>query len=98
MDISPVASAQQIDMTVLRPEEISQETDLLLIKSGFGDKRRDRVYWEENPSFSSDLADSLWEQCTKLRVMGFDTISLSSWTDRELGRQAHRLSSIFNSR
>jgi len=90
VDISPVTPAQQIDMTVLQFGKILPETDLLLIKTGFGEKRSDQVYWEENPSFSSDLAEYLRKQCTKLRVMGFDTISLSSWKDRELGRKAHR--------
>lgn len=89
VDISPIEPEQQIDLTVLPVEIIPADADLLILKTGFGKMRGDPVYWNANPSFSPDLADALRGHCPNLRVMGFDTISLSSWTDRDLGKEAH---------
>ncbi len=90
VDISPITPEQHIDLTVLPVENIPVDVDLLIVKTGFGKMRGDSMYWSSNPSFSPDLADALRERCPNLRAMGFDTISLSPWTDRDLGRQTHR--------
>jgi kynurenine formamidase len=44
----------------------------------------------ENPVFHPELADFLRYRFSSLRAIGFDAISISSWTDRMLGRIAHR--------
>ncbi len=74
----------------LKASSIPKDTELLLVKTGFGSLRQERMYWESNPAFSPELAGALREHCPVLRVMGFDSISLSSWLDRSLGRKAHR--------
>ena len=62
----------------------------VLIKTGFWRYRGEEIYWQNNPGFAPDLADYLRENCPQLRVLGFDTISLSSYSDRPLGRIAHK--------
>lgn len=89
LDISPIGSHQQINLASLPLESIPPDVDLLFIKTGFGKMRQDPIYWKSNPAFSPELADGLRKHFPKLRVMGFDTISLSSWTNRDLGRAAH---------
>lgn len=74
----------------LRITSIPKETELLLIKTGFGSIRHQRLYWEANPAYLPELADVLRERCLFLRVVGFDSISLSSWINRSLGREAHK--------
>jgi arylformamidase len=80
---------------IIGPENLAianapRETELLLIKTGFGQYRKDPLYWQENPGFHPDLADYLRQHFPALRVLGFDSISLSSFTNRNLGRQAHK--------
>jgi kynurenine formamidase len=81
--------------SVIAPESferccLSSSTDLLLIKTGFGSLRNKPAYCLENPIFLPELADFLRSKMPSLRAIGFDAISLSSWTDRLTGRTAHR--------
>ncbi|MDD4527204.1 MAG: cyclase family protein [Candidatus Margulisbacteria bacterium] len=66
------------------------EVDLLLIRTGFEQYRGTKRYWEENPGLSPDLAKFFRLNFPKLRCVGFDFISLSSWQHRAVGRESHR--------
>jgi len=90
IDISPVEPGTMIHSTDVRVESIPDDTDLLLIKTGFCDLRSDVVFWKENPGFSPELAGSFRKSLPHLRLFGFDSISLSSYLHREIGRQAHK--------
>ena len=69
---------------------VPNNTELLLIKTGFGQYRGQDMYSKQNPGFHPDLADYLRDTMPDLRVLGFDSISLSSFANRDLGRKAHR--------
>jgi arylformamidase len=90
VDISPIKPRQLIDFSFFRVDSIPEKVEILFIKTGFGKFRQDSVYWESNPAFAPSLADNLRSRFSKLRVIGFDTISLSSWKERIMGREAHR--------
>lgn len=64
--------------------------EILFIKTGMGKYRDQKFYWETNPGLSPALAKTLKEQYPSLRAVGIDSISISSWQNRELGREAHR--------
>jgi kynurenine formamidase len=64
--------------------------EILVIKTGICHRRESQAFWEENYGFHPDIADYLREYFPKIRVIGFDSISVSSLTDRMLGREAHR--------
>jgi len=66
------------------------DADMIIALTGLGRVRTSRDYWERNPIFLPEIADCIRDRFPKVRVFGFDTISLSSWTDRETGRRAHR--------
>jgi len=66
------------------------DIEFLLVKTGFSRLRGESVYWRENPGFSPDLAEKLRHFFPDLRLLGFDTISLTSYSDRALGRLAHK--------
>ena len=66
------------------------DTELLIIKTGFGIYRGQDDYSRNNPGFHPDLADYLRRSLPALRVIGFDSISLSSFANRDIGREAHR--------
>lgn len=71
-------------------EKIKNDTDLLLLKTGFEDCRGHEKYWKENPGFHRDCGIWLRENFPNLRGIGFDFISLTSYQHRDEGREAHR--------
>jgi len=73
-----------------RVDEIPSDTDFLILKTGFQQHRKSDTYWQLNPGLSPKLAGKLRQRCPNLRVTGFDFISLSSYQNREIGREAHR--------
>ena len=52
--------------------------------------RGSKKFWNNNPGISPNLANLLKLRCPNLRVLGMDTISLTSYQNRELGRESHR--------
>lgn len=69
---------------------IPRETDFLILKTGFGGFRNEDKFWSNNPGLSPELAAKLKFQCPKLKIIGLDTISLTSYKHREIGRVSHR--------
>jgi arylformamidase len=64
--------------------------EILIVKTGSCNFREDEKYWSENYGFHPDIYDILVEQFDNIRVFGFDTLSVSSFQNRELGREAHK--------
>lgn len=90
LHVFPVEPGTLIGPQNLELAGVDKDADLLLLKTNFGKRRNERVYWEENPGIEPDMASFLRENLPNLRVLGFDFISLSSFAHRELGRNAHR--------
>lgn len=90
IDISAALPCKAISPEMLEEFEVSPDIELLLLKTGSGRFRATPVYWQEGPVFRPELADHLRSRFSSLRAFGFDTISVSSWTDRPTGREAHR--------
>lgn len=66
------------------------ECDCLLIKTGFEQYRGTNVFWEENPGINPEIAFWIRENCPRLKLIGIDLVSISAWTNREIGRIAHK--------
>lgn len=71
-------------------KSIPMETDFLIIKTGFEKHRNEPVYWSSNPGLSPELAVWLRAERPKLKCIGFDFISITSYLNRPLGRVAHK--------
>lgn len=71
-------------------KSIPLDTEVLLIKTGFCNKRSEQVYWENNPGIKASSGAFLRSQYPYLKVIGFDFISLSSFQNRSEGRVAHQ--------
>ena len=69
---------------------VNDEYDMLLVKTGEEERRNSNDYVLSNFGFSPKIADFLREHFCSIRVMGFDTISVSSFADRIVGREAHK--------
>lgn len=73
------------DKIVTLPGDI----ELLILKTGFGSKRNEEVYWSSQPVIPASFAAMLRSAFPQLRVFGFDLISLTSKLDRPEGKKAH---------
>jgi arylformamidase len=70
--------------------DLNIDVELLLIKTGYENYRIQDKYWNDNPGLSSELASYFRTRFKKLRCIGFDFISLTSWNHRLEGRLSHR--------
>ena len=67
--------------------------DCLLIRTGFSKYRQSRndIYCEHNPCFTPQAARWLRQNFLDLKLIGIDTISLSSRAHKGVGSEAHRI-------
>ena len=70
--------------------DLSSEIEYLILKTGFGKFRKQKNYWNRNPGLSPGLAEHIRTICPKIKIVGFDFISVSSYQNRILGREAHK--------
>jgi arylformamidase len=75
---------------LLQVKQLPKNTDLLIVKSGFCNKRYTEDYWKNGLGFHKETASFLSEQLPNLRAVAFDLISLNSYQNREHGREAHK--------
>jgi kynurenine formamidase len=71
-------------------KNIRPKTDLLLLRTGFEEKRNKKEYWSKNPGLSLELAVWLRKFCPFIKAVGMDFISATSFLHREEGKIAHR--------
>lgn len=64
--------------------------DILIVKTGICHQRDKDIFWEQNYGFAPEIANYLREKFPSIRVFGFDSISVSSFTNRVVGREAHK--------
>jgi arylformamidase len=72
-------------------EEILEHCDLLLIRTGFSRHRSEEIYRLHNPGISPCFAKRILEEFPNIRAIGIDSISVSPFQNREIGRKTHRL-------
>jgi arylformamidase len=82
---------QSIDYKLLKNklENLNNDVEIIILKTGFEKFRNSKTYWNNNPSFDCDIPLNLKKRFSNLKVFGFDTISLTSINDREMGKKAH---------
>ncbi len=64
--------------------------DILIIKTGICNLRGEEDFWKSNYGFHGDIYDFLIDKFPSVRVIGFDSISVSSFANRMIGREAHK--------
>jgi len=77
-------------ISLLEKKQNKQNYDALIIKTGICHKRDKEEFWETNYGFDPSIAEYLRINFPKIRVIGFDSISVSSFSNRMLGREAHK--------
>jgi kynurenine formamidase len=68
----------------------NSKADILIVKTGICYRRESEEFWSRNYGFSAKLYDYLVENFPYIRVIGFDSISISSFQNRLEGREAHK--------
>jgi len=76
-------------------QELEKTTDkekyeFLIVKTGICYKRNKEDFWKKNYGFDPSVADYIRSNFPNIRVMGFDSISVSSFAYRMIGREAHK--------
>lgn len=65
--------------------------DILLLRTGFWRYRNEEIYRLENPGISPEIADYIRSEFENIRCVGIDSISISSYSNREKGRETHEI-------
>lgn len=65
--------------------------DILFLRTGFWKYRNKEIYRLENPGILPETADYIRSEFENIRCIGIDSISVSSYSNRELGRKAHSI-------
>jgi arylformamidase len=89
--VCPVRLARSQILTVKDlPRRIPVRCDLILFKSGWSGKRLMKAYFCHNPGIHPEVAAYIRAHYPHVRAIGIDWLSVSSYDDRDLGREAHR--------
>ena len=79
------------DDLISRLEDIEDKAyDILIIKTGICAFRDKEIFWKENYGLAPEVYYYLLEKFPHIRVVGFDSISISNWQDRALGKISHQ--------
>lgn len=84
------------DAVLITPEDLQhashmlQKSDCLLLRTGFGQFRDEERYRTHNPGIAPDTIHWIRKEYPNIRCIGIDTISISSFQHRIVGRKSHR--------
>ena len=76
---------------LLKDQAPSDTIDVVLIYFDYSSQRGSEKYWKYNPGFSFSFAEQLKLKYPNIKIFGFDLMSLSSYQQREIGRDAHKV-------
>lgn len=71
-------------------EAVRDDADLLLFRSGWSKYRGQDIYGTQNPGIHPDIGRIVRRKFPNIRAVGMDWVSISSFRNRELGRETHR--------
>jgi arylformamidase len=76
------------DLQHASPQKL-QKCDCLLLHTGFGQFRGEERYRTHNPGIAPDTILWIRKEYPNIRCIGIDSISISSFQHRSVGREAH---------
>ncbi|MBF0237481.1 MAG: cyclase family protein [SAR324 cluster bacterium] len=85
-----VCTQEHLEFALDVAEIVEPNAKAVLIVTGWHARRHEENYWKSPPGFHPEMSDWLRNQFPKIRFLGFDVISLSSFAHRDIGRAAHR--------
>jgi len=92
IDMVPEAIIIKDDLiNILSNIEEQDQYEILIVKTGICNRRDKEEFWKTNYGFDPSVAEYLRIEFPNIRVIGFDSISVSSFANRMLGRESHRV-------
>ncbi len=95
-----VVDCPKENATLIRPDDLQhashliQESDCLLLRTGFEKFRAEEKYRTHNPGIASETILWIRREYPTIRCIGIDSISISSFQHRNEGREAHKAAFI----
>ncbi len=86
----PKDSATLISHADLQASSLLQVNDCLLLRTGFGQYRYEEKYRTHNPGIAPETILWIRRAYQNIRCIGIDSISISSFQNRNAGREAHK--------
>jgi len=83
------------DDLLIKPKHITnsnlnKDAEMLILKTGYSKYRKKEKYWKFNPGIDIDTAEWIKKTFKKIKILGIDSISISSWQHRDIGRIVHK--------
>ena len=80
---------------VIQPNHIQKkyikfDAEFLILNTGISRYRNEEKFWKYNPGISIEMTDWIVKNFKNLKVIGLDSISISSWQHRDIGREVHK--------
>ena len=72
-------------------EKKLNKCDILIFRTGFWKQRKQETYRTQNPGMTKELATLIRKKYSNIRCIGLDSISVSSYSNRQIGREVHRI-------
>jgi len=85
-----LCSNDHLEKTLQQSGNYNPDAGIVLLNTHWYKKRQESIFWQKPPGFLPELKNWLQEKFPKIRFFGFDVISLSSFANRDVGREAHR--------
>lgn len=90
VEITPSLTIIEKELTNLLDQIDDIGYELLIVKTGMCTLRDQDVYWKKGYGFSPNLYSYLKKKFPSIRVFGFDLISITSYLERAIGKEAHK--------
>lgn len=74
----------------VKKTDFNYDAELIIVKTGYGKYRTQKKYETHNPGINDDLCNWILEKFKKIRIIGLDSVSISSRQHRETGRNVHK--------
>jgi len=74
----------------LKEDKFNTNSKIILLKTGADIYRKKEKFWKYNPGISIELAKWIRNTFKSLQIICIDSISISSWQKRDIGRKVHK--------
>ncbi len=74
----------------IEKHDFNVDTEFLILKTNIGKHRNEEKFWKYNPGLNVEMANLIIRNFKKIKVIGLDSISISSWQHRDIGRIVHK--------
>jgi len=91
LDIKKEKKGFLINTEDINYKDFNENAEIVLLKTDQWKYRNEKKYWEYNYGLSEEIAKWIRKKFKKIKLIGLDSISVSSWQHREIGRKVHRM-------